>query len=218
MIPLVHPDQVRKRPRIGTDFDDFWDRAGSIPVEEGGLLMSEDGPPYTDEMAQTDARMVLRIEREVEPGGLLSIQRCSLFVPEGEEEPPRQWARQDHMTRAASHFRKLMIIEQQRHRSVAKKLAEACREEWLRRQPKSAEEIEAEARAVWLMRYRVVLRSLFGTWENVRAEVNRRRLVQWEADEQKRVKAALNQAVSLSEQKLQARRAGGVDSESLRRR
>lgn len=215
VIPLVHPDQVRKRPRIGTDFDDFWDRAGSIPVEEGGLLMSEDGPPYTDEMAQTDARMVLRIEHEVEPGGLLSIQRCSLFVPEGEEEPPRQWARQDHMTRAASHFRKLMIIEQQRHRSVAKKLAEACREEWLRRQPKSAEEIEAEARAVWLMRYRVVLRSLFGTWENVRAEVNRQRLVQWEADEQKRVKAALNQAVSLSEQKLQARRAGGVDSESL---
>ncbi|PTB39369.1 hypothetical protein M441DRAFT_59421 [Trichoderma asperellum CBS 433.97] len=215
VIPLVHPDQVRKRPRIGTDFDDFWDRAGSIPVEEGGLLMSEDGPPYTDEMAQTDARMVLRIEREVEPGGLLSVQRCSLFAPEGEEEPPRQWARQDHMTRAASHFRKLMIIEQQRHRSVAKKLAEACREEWLRRQPKSAEEIEAEARAVWLMRYRVVLRSLFGTWENVRAEVNRRRLAQWEAEEQKRVKAALNQAVSLSEQKLQARRAGGVDSESL---
>lgn len=215
MIPLVHPDQVRKRPRIGTDFDDFWDRAGGIPVEEGGLLMSEDGPPYTDEMAQTDARMVLRIEREVEPGGLLSVQRCSLFAPDGEEEPPRQWARQDHMTRAASHFRKLMIIEQQRHRSVAKKLAEACREEWLRRQPKSAEEIEAEARAVWLMRYRVVLRSLFGTWENVRAEVNRRRLAQWEAEEQKRVKAALNQAVSLSEQKLQARRAGGVDSESL---
>ncbi|KAM0258598.1 hypothetical protein ACHAQJ_003769 [Trichoderma viride] len=215
VIPLVHPDQVRKRPRIGTDFDDFWNRAGSIPVEEGGLLVSEDGPPYTAEMAQNDARVVLRIEKEVEPGGLLSMQRCSLFAPEGEEEPPRQWARQDHMTRAATNFRKLMIAEQQRHRSVARKLAEACREEWLRRQPKSAEEIEAEARAVWLMRYRVVLRSLFGTWENVRAEVNRRRIIQWEADEQKRVKAALNQAVSLSEQKLQARRAGGVDSESL---
>jgi helicase SWR1 len=166
-------------------------------------------------MAQNDARVILRIEKEVEPGGLLSMQRCSLFVPEGEEEPPRQWARQDHMTRAASHFRKLMIAEQQRHRSVARKLAEACREEWLRRQPKSSEEIEAEARAVWLMRYRVVLRSLFGTWENVRAEVNRRRIAQWEAEEQKRVKAALNQAVSLSEQKLQARRAGGVDSESI---
>ncbi|KAL7786845.1 SNF2 family N-terminal domain-containing protein [Trichoderma afarasin] len=215
VIPLVHPDQVRKRPRIGTDFDDFWTRAGDIPVEDGGLMASEDGPPYTDEMAQNDARIVLRIEREVEPGGLLSMQRCSLFVPEGEEEPPRQWARQDHMTKAAANFRKLMVVEQQRHRSTAKKLAEACREEWLRRQPKSAEEIESEARALWLTRYRVVLKSLSGTWENVRAEVNRRRLAQWEAEEQKRVKAALNQAVSLSEQKLQARRAGGMDSESL---
>ncbi|KAL7946148.1 SNF2 family N-terminal domain-containing protein [Trichoderma barbatum] len=215
VIPLVHPDQVRKRPRIGTDFDDFWNRAGSIPVEDGGLMVSEDGPPYTEEMAQSDARIVLRIEKEVEPGGLLSMQRCSLFVPEGEEEPPRQWARQDHMTRAAANFRKLMVVEQQRHRSAAKKLAEACRDEWLRRQPKSVEEIESEARAFWLIRYRVVLKSLFGTWENVRAEVNRRRLIQWEAEEQKRVKAALNQAVSLSEQKLQARRAGGMDSESL---
>lgn len=61
----------------------------------------------------------------------------------------------------------------------------------------------------------MVLRSLFGTWENVRTEVNRRRLIEWEAEEQKRVKAALNQAVSLSEQKLQARRAGGMDSESI---
>ncbi|TFB00537.1 Helicase SWR1 [Trichoderma ghanense] len=215
VIPLVHPDQVRKRPRIGTDFDDFWNRAGDIPVEDGGLMASEDGPPYTDEAAQNDARIILRIEKEVEPGGLLSMQRCSLFVPEGEEEPPRQWARQDHMTRAAANFRKLMVVEQQRHRSTAKKLAEACREEWLRRQPKTAEEIEAEERASWLAHYRAVLKSLFGTWENVRTEVNRRRLIQWEAEEQKRVKAALNQAVSLSEQKLQARRAGGIDSESL---
>ncbi|KAL7809682.1 SNF2 family N-terminal domain-containing protein [Trichoderma aethiopicum] len=215
VIPLVHPDQVRKRPRIGVDFDDFWNRAGDIPVEDGGLMASEDGPPYTDEAAQNDARIILRIEKEVEPGGLLSMQRCSLFVPEGEEEPPRQWARQDHMTRAAANFRKLMVVEQQRHRSTAKKLAEACREEWLRRQPKTAEEIEAEARASWLAHYRVVLRSLFGTWENVRTEVNRRRLLEWEAEEQKRVKAALNQAVSLSEQKLQARRAGGMDSESI---
>ncbi|KAL6886371.1 SNF2 family N-terminal domain-containing protein [Trichoderma longibrachiatum] len=215
VIPLVHPDQVRKRPRIGVDFDDFWNRAGDIPVEDGGLMASEDGPPYTDEAAQNDARIILRIEKEVEPGGLLSMQRCSLFVPEGEEEPPRQWARQDHMTRAAANFRKLMVVEQQRHRSTAKKLAEACREEWLRRQPKTAEEIEAEARASWLAHYRVVLRSLFGTWENVRTEVNRRRLIEWEAEEQKRVKAALNQAVSLSEQKLQARRAGGMDSESI---
>ncbi|KAH6895957.1 SNF2 family N-terminal domain-containing protein [Thelonectria olida] len=213
-IPLVHPDQAPKRPKIGTSFEDFWARAGDIPVEEGGLLASEDGPPYTDEMAQKDAQTILRIEEEVESGGLLSQERCSIFLPEPEEEPPRQWARQDHMMKAMVNFRRLMLAEQQRHRSTAKKLAEACRDEWFRRQPKSAEQIEAEAREMWLARYRTVMRTVVGTWENVRLEVNRRRLEEWEQEEQKRVKAALNEAVHLSEQKLQARRAG-LDSEQL---
>ncbi|KAH7134078.1 SNF2 family N-terminal domain-containing protein [Dactylonectria macrodidyma] len=206
-IPLVHPDQVRKRPKIGTSFEDFWSRAGEIPVEDGGLFATEDGPPYTDEMAQKDARIILRIEDEVEPGGLLSQERCSVFLPEAEEEPPRQWARQDHLVKAMINFRKLMVAEQQRHRLTAKKVAEACRDEWLRRQPKSADQIEAEAREMWLFRYRAVVKTVFGTWENVRLEVNRRRLEEWEQEEQRRVKAALNEAVHLSEQKLQARQA-----------
>ncbi|KAJ4269777.1 swr1 complex component [Fusarium torreyae] len=213
-IPLVHPDQVRKRPKIGTNFEDFWTRGGDIPVEEGGLQASEDGPAYTDELAEKDARVILRIEKEVEDGGMLSQGRCSIFLPEPEEEPPRQWARQDHMVKAMVNFRKLMLAEQQRHRLTAKKIAEACRDEWLRRQPKSEEEIEAEQRAIWISRYRVVVKAMFGTWDNVRVEVNRRRLAEWEQEEQRRVKAALNEAVNLSEQKLQARRAG-LDSEQL---
>ncbi|KAL6862498.1 swr1 complex component [Amphichorda felina] len=212
VIPLVHPDQARKRAKIGSSFDDFWKRAGDIPVEEGGLQASEDGPVYTEEMAQRDARLITRIENEAEPGGLLSRERCSVFAPETREEPPRQWARQDHMVKAMSNFRRLMLMEHQRHHATAKRIAEACRDEWIRRQPKSAEQLEAEAREHWISRYRLVVRAMFGTWENVRAEVNRRRLEEWEAEEQRRVKAALNEAVNLSEQKLQARQAG-LDSE-----
>ncbi|GAO19343.1 hypothetical protein UVI_02008730 [Ustilaginoidea virens] len=199
-------------PKIGTSFEDFWQRAGTIAVEEGGLFASEDGPVYTDESAVRDARIVTRIEIELEPGGILSTGRCSLFAPEGEEEPPRQWTRQDHMVKAMANFRRLLLAEQQRHRATAKKLAEACRDEWIRRQPKSAEQMEEEAREKWISRYRLVARAVSGTWENVRAHVNRQRLERWEAEEQRRVKAALNEAVHLSEQKLQARRAG-LDSE-----
>ena len=214
IIPLVHPDQARKRPKIGSSFEDFWNKAGDIPVEDGGLQASEDGPSYTKELAQKDARLILRIEDEAEPGGLLSQQRCSLYAPEASEEPPRQWARQDHMVKAMTNFRRLMLMEQQRHRATAKRIAEACRDEWVRRQPKSEEQLAAEAREYWLARYRIVAKSLFGTWDNVRLEVNRRRLEEWEAEEQRRVKAALNEAVNLSEQKLQARQ-GGLDSEML---
>ncbi|GAB1317457.1 swr1 complex component [Madurella fahalii] len=216
-IPLVHRDQATIRPKLGPTFDEFFERATEIPVEEGGLLVpSEDGPRYTDEMAREDARLILRVEKEVEPGGILAEARCSVFEPEPEEEPPRQWAHMDHLTKAMSNFRKLMLIEQQRHRATAKRLAIACEAEWRRRnpQPKTAEEIELEEMEKTKAKWRQVTKTITGMWDNVRIEVNRRRLAEWEAEEQRRVKAALNQAVNLSEQKLQARKAR-LDTEDL---
>ncbi|KAJ2975826.1 hypothetical protein NUW58_g8250 [Xylaria curta] len=139
-------------------------------------------------MAEKDARVILRIETEVEPGGLLSEGRSSLFAPDPVEEPPRQWAHMDHLVKQMANFRKLM--------------------------PKTAEEIEAEAQAECIACYKTVIKALVGTWDNVKTEINRRRLEEWEAAEQKRVKAALNEAVSMSELKLQARQAR-IDSEAL---
>ncbi|KAK4176750.1 putative helicase SWR1 [Triangularia setosa] len=209
-LPLVHRDQANLRPKLGPSFEEYIVRAANIPVEEGGLLISaEDGPRYTDKLVQEDASIILRVEKEVEAGGLLAEERCSIFEPEAEEEPPRQWAHLDHLTKAMSGFRKLMLMEQQRHRATAKRIAIACEAEWRRRnpQPKTAEEIEFEEREKSKARWRQVGKAIVGTWENVKVEVNRRRLVEWEAEEQRRVKAALNQAVNLSEQKLQARQA-----------
>jgi helicase SWR1 len=216
-IPLVHRDQANVRPKLGPSFEEFFQRAADIPVEEGGLLVpSEDGPRYTDEMAKEDARLILRVEKEVEPGGILDKAKCSVFEPEPEEEPPRQWAHIDHLAKAMSNFRRLMLLEQQRHRAAAKRLAIACEAEWRRRnpQPKTAEEIELEEIEKSKGRWRQVAKSVAGLWDNVKTEVNRRRLAEWEAEEQRRVKAALNQAVNLSEQKLQARTAR-FDTEEL---
>ncbi|KAK4124413.1 hypothetical protein N657DRAFT_644636 [Parathielavia appendiculata] len=216
-IPLVHREQANLRPKLGPTFELFLERAADIPVEEGGLFASsEDGPRFTDETIKEDAQLILRVEKEVEPGGLLAEEKCSVFQPEAEEEPPRQWAHLDHLTKAMSNFRKLMLLEQQRHRATAKRLAIACEAEWRRRnpQPKSAEEIKLEEIELSKARWRQVNKALSGTWENVKAEVNRRRLADWEAEEQRRVKAALNKAVNLSEAKLQARQAR-FDTEEL---
>ncbi|KAL2114839.1 hypothetical protein VTJ04DRAFT_10502 [Mycothermus thermophilus] len=216
-IPLVHRDQANIRPKLGPSFEEYFERALEIPVEEGGLFVaSEDGPRPTQESLVQDAKVILRVEKEVEPGGILAPERCSVFEPEAEEEPPRQWAHMDHLTKAMSNFRKLMLLEQQRHRATAKRLAIACEAEWRRRnpQPKTAEELEREQIELNKARWRYVNKILAGTWENVKAEVNRRRLADWEAEEQRRVKAALNQAVSASEMKLQARQAR-FDTEEL---
>ncbi|KAK1779597.1 SNF2 family N-terminal domain-containing protein [Copromyces sp. CBS 386.78] len=216
VIPLVHPSQAHVRPKLGPNFEEYFARAQEIPVEEGGQQIADEGPEYTDEMALQDAKIILRVEKEVEPGGLLAPDRCSAFEPEAEEEPPRQWAHLDHLTKAMTNFRKLMYREQQLHMQAAKRIAIACEVEWRRRnpQPKTAEEIELEEIEASKAKWRQVIKAFAGTWENVRVEVNRRRLVEWEAEEQRRVKAALNQAVNLSEQKLQQRQAQ-VDGDEI---
>ncbi|KAI1451704.1 SNF2 family domain-containing protein [Annulohypoxylon moriforme] len=204
----VFPGQTVARAKISSDFRDFVERAPTVDVKDGGWLdIADEGEPYTEEAAARDASVIMRIEDEVEPGGLLSEERSTLFVPEPAEEPPRQWAHMDHLVKQMANFRRLMLMEHQRHKATAKRLAEACRDEWIRRQPKTAEQIEAEAMAAWINRYKFVVKAIGGTWENVKTEVNRRRLEEWEAAEQKRVKAALNEAVNMSELKLQARRA-----------
>ncbi|KAI5853284.1 SNF2 family domain-containing protein [Durotheca rogersii] len=221
-IPTVHPAQANvfpgqsiARPKIASDFRHFVRRAPSVDVKDGGWFdLADEGDPYTEEAAQKDAVTIMRIAAEAEPGGLLSEGRSTLYAPEPAEEPPRQWAHRDHLVKQMAYFRKLMLIEQQRHRVTAKRLAEACRDEWIRRQPKTAEQIETEARAAWASRYKTVVKAMGGIWDNVKTEINRRRLEEWEAAEQKRVKAALNEAVNMSELKLQARRAH-FDSEPM---
>ncbi|KAK7730598.1 swr1 complex component [Cytospora paraplurivora] len=204
-LPLVHPDRVKKK-RVASNLEEYFKTADDLPVTEGGQLLPDDEPVFTDEMAVAEAKTIVRIENEARPGGLLD-ENCAVFEPEQVEEPPRQYAHLDHLIKAGQNLRKWMIREQRQHREQAKKIAEACQAVWKTRQPKTREEIEREARDMWIGRYRVVMRALFGTWENVKAEVNRKRLEEWEAEEQRRVKAALQEAVSRSEQQLLARQA-----------
>lgn len=208
-LPLLHPQRVQTK-KLTSNLDEYFKIADTIPVTEGGQLLPEDEPLLTDEQALVEARTLLRIEDEARPDGLLG-DNCSVFQPERPEEV-RQYAHLDHVVKAAQNLRKWMVREQKDHREKAKKLAEACQAVWKARQPKTEEELKREARELWISRYRIVVKAMFGTWENVRAEVNRQRLEEWEAEEQRRVKAALQEAVSRSEQQLLARQAQ-VDSD-----
>jgi helicase SWR1 len=206
-LPFIHPGLVLPRPKQYSNLREFLDSAANVPVEEGGLFTPEDLPEYPLEVIAKDARTLLQLEDAAKSGGVLSSEVCSVYNPEEQDQPPEQYAHQDHMNRAAIEFRRLMVFEQKKHRVTAKRLAEACRDEWYRRQPKSLEQLEAEESKAAEARYKTLVKSLLATWENVRIEVNRRRLLEWEAQEQARVRKALNEAVDISTQKLQARRA-----------
>lgn len=204
-IPLVHPQRVKPKKSAPT-LEEYFQIANTIPAVEGGQLDPDEEPPLTDEQAAAEAKLIIRIEDEARPDGLLG-KNCSVYQPEAAEEPPRQYAHLDHVNKAALWLRRWMVKEQRDHREKAKRLAEACQAAWRARQPKTEEELEREARDQWIARYRVVMKAMFGTWENIRVEVNRRRVEEWEAEEQRRVKAALQEAVSRSEQQLLARQA-----------
>lgn len=206
-LPLVHPELVLRRQPQYSSLKEFLQSSAKIPVELGGLQTPEDASEYTPESIARDADILLRLEDAAEPGGPLHPATCSIYQPEEQDQPPVQYAHRDHLNRAAIEFRKLMVVEERKHRSMAKRLAEACKDEWYRRQPKTLEQIEAEERRKAEGRYKIVVKSLQTTWDNVKAEVNRRRLLEWEAQEQARVRKALNEAVDLSTQKLEARRA-----------
>jgi len=217
-LPTVHPDIVVRRKRLYPSFKDFVDKAGEVAIEQGGLLVAEDDTKYTTETASREARLIIRMEEAAKDGGVLSPGVSSAYRPEDQDKDRRsllrQYALQDHLIKAVTGFRTLMVEEHNKHKRAAKRLAEACRDEWIRRQPKTAEEIEADALKVVEGRYKTLIRTLQATWDNVRAEVNRQRLKEWEAQEQVRVRRALNEAVDISTQKLEARRMNR-DSEQL---
>lgn len=207
-IPITHPGLELKRPKRYPTLGEFFEAAKTIPVEEGGLYSVEDGQGYTPESVSRDALLILRLEEAAKSGGLLSPQVCSAYEPTQQDHiVPVQYAHQDHLNRAAIEFHRLMGLEHRKHRGMAKKLAEACRDEWKRKQPKSLEQLEAEEAKVSANKYRFLVKTLQTTWANAKAEVNRRRLAEWEAQEQERVRRALNEAVDKSTLKLQAQSA-----------
>lgn len=218
-LPILHPGNV---PRVTNRFattSQFFDEAGQMSVESGGLFSAEDEPLITTEQAAAEAKLVLRLEEAAQSDGILSRQvayasQAGPYESAESRGPLRQYAHQDHLARAATEFRTLMIEEVRKHKRNAKRIAEACRDEWLRRQPKSDEELAIEARKAGELRYKSVVKFLQGTWENVRIEINNRRVKEWQVQEQIRVRKELDEAVDFSAIQLEARRARSVDDVS----
>ncbi|TQS38377.1 hypothetical protein Golomagni_01116 [Golovinomyces magnicellulatus] len=206
-LPVTHPGLVLTRPRKYSNLQEYLQHAGQEHINEGGLFYPEGSLDYPPDGALQDARILLRAEKATEPGGILAYGNCYIYNEvEGSIKMPLQYSHLDHLCRAAIGFRKLMITEQKNHRLLAKKTAEACAEEWFRRQPKTTKQLEAELISNCRSRYKCVIKTLQATWSNVIAEVNRLNLLEWEAKEHARVRKALSDAVDKSHQQLQQRK------------
>jgi helicase SWR1 len=97
------------------------EQAEEVPIENGGLLAQDDEAKYTPDIAIREAQLLVRIEEAAENGGVLSPGVSSAYRPEELDREKwntlRQYAHQDHLVKAVTGFRALMLDEHNKHRS-----------------------------------------------------------------------------------------------------
>ena len=205
-VTIQHPGNVALQRRFPSFRD--W-------VREDNPLTGDDSAHLTNQQARKEARIRHCIFRAAESGGVLSPEKCSIYVPDPQDEPPQQYAHQDHLLAHAVYFRKLMNREQRKHIADAKKLAYAAAAMWKRSQPQTLQEMQQEKYDLTKARYSQLMQDLSRKWEMAREEVHRQRLEKWEEEQQTLGKQALNRVLEQSTQLLHKRRRRGSAGTSI---
>ncbi|KAI4138804.1 MAG: hypothetical protein LQ341_004505 [Variospora aurantia] len=194
---IQHPEQV-PRPRTFSSLGQW--------LDEEILRDSEVANWKSQAKIRREAKLRRNILEEARPGGLLSREKSSLYAPEAQEEPPRQYAHQDHLVAQMTYFHKLLVRENEVHKKRAKALAYEAADLWKSRQPKTEEEVQQEQEAAYRVVYRQVQKDLQRKWDMITMEVEKRRLQQWEEEQQMLGKQALNKVLEQSTKLLDKRR------------
>lgn len=201
-VKIQHPGHVALPQRFSSFAQWIEDKTAPAGDDTAHLM--------TDFEIIQEARVRNRIRNAAQPGGLLSEDRCSVYLPDPQDEPPQHYAHRSHLVAHAAYFHKLMAQERRSHISTAKRLAHAALAEWARRQPKSTEEIARERHAALVSEYKHnVLQVLVQKWDLVTAEVTKRRRQRWDEEQQRLGKQALNKVLEQSTQLLDKRRLRG---------
>ncbi|MCJ1401909.1 swr1 complex component [Xylographa trunciseda] len=170
-------------------------------------LEGTDSTHLTERQARKEARTREQISRAARPGGLLTIERCSMFIPEPQEEPSQQYAHQDHLVAHAVYFRKLMNKEHREHVVMARKTANAAVDKWRYNDPTT---IAKTNRRYWDTVYKPIylqcLKDLLRKWELLRGEVRQLQLKKWEEEQEALGKEALDKVLEESSRLLDKRR------------
>ena len=175
-------------------------------VQNDDPFTGDETAHLTKKQVREEAQMRLRIVQAAEPGGILNPEKCSVYVPDPQDDPPQQYSHQDHLVAHAIYFRKLMNKEHREHIMAAKKLAHAAMAMWKRSQPRTTEEVEQERYDVVKTRKAQLMQDLTKRWELAEEEVNKQRLEKWEEEQQALGKQALNRVLEQSTKLLHKRR------------
>ncbi|KAI9677196.1 MAG: swr1 complex component [Trizodia sp. TS-e1964] len=196
-VSIQHPGHIMSPPKYSS-FEQWLEHEDHLAEEGNSRLTADD--------IQKEAQIYLRLEDAGQPGGILSEENCTIYMPDPQEEPLQQFTHQDHLVAQALHLGKLMASERKQHLINAKKLALAAAAEWKRRQPKTDEEIIQERIDASLARHKQLQKDLQSKWDLISEEVKRRKATEWQEEQQMIQRQALNHILQQSTQLLHARR------------
>ena len=170
-------------------------------------LEGTDSTHLSERQARKEARTREQIGNASQPDGVLTIERCSMFIPEPQEEPSQQYTHQDHLIAHAIYFRKLMNKEHRDHVAVARKTANAAVDKWRYNDPWTVAETN---RRYWDTAYKPIylqcVKDLSRKWELIKGEVKQRQLKKWEEEQDALGKEALDKVLEESSRLLDKRR------------
>ncbi|PYI04483.1 SNF2 family helicase/ATPase [Aspergillus sclerotiicarbonarius CBS 121057] len=194
-IGIQHPGHVLAPRKYGS-FKEW------LESEDGRI---RDPSVLTPADALDEAMKRRRIAVAAEPGGLLSPEVCSAYLPEQQEEPPQQYSHQDHLVAHALYFKKLLDQEHRRHRNTARLFAQWCADAW-RKRNKDPEDILREQQEEMRGKRKQLAKDLQKMFDLARAEVDRMRLARWEEERKAEDQQALDRAIKQSTMLFEKRR------------
>jgi helicase SWR1 len=136
-----------------------------------------------EERAEKEALARLRILEAAQPGGLLSEEKSSLYLPDDQKEPAQQYNHWNYLWTHGAFLRSLMDKEKRAHMDTAKRVAYACLAKWKERQPQTEEEKEKQENEWYRLIYRQTVKDVQRKWELVGAEIDRRRALRYEEEQ-----------------------------------
>ncbi|RMJ22265.1 hypothetical protein PHISP_06866 [Aspergillus sp. HF37] len=192
---IQHPSHVLAPRKYGSFRE--WLHSTDGTVDDDAVMSPAD--------ALEEARKRRTVFRAAEPGGLLSSELCSAYLPEQQEEPPQQYSHQDHLVSHALYFKKLLDQEHRKHRQMAKLFAQWCADAW-RKRHKDPEDVLKDQQEGMRGKRKQLAKDLQKMFDLTRAEVDRMRLARWEEERKAEDQQALDRAIKQSTMLFEKRR------------
>lgn len=194
-VNVQHPSHVLPPRKYGSFRK--WLESGGGQIKDDTIRTATD--------ALEEAKKRLKVRDAAEPGGFLSPDVCSAYLPEPQEEPPQQYSHQDHLVAHALYFKKLLDQEHRRHRNTAKLFAQWCADAW-RKRHKRPEDILKEQQEEIRGKRKQLIKDLQKMFDLARAEVDKIRLARWEEERKVEDQQALDRAIKQSTMLFEKRR------------